>query len=472
MMSARRYLFTLLLCVSISGCFSQEMVSRHKAPLVQEGEVVLYLQPMPQEAQKLRFIIDGIFAIRDDGFESPFILIKDELNATELIGAQKRLASAILPPGIYNGISIRFKQAFMQTEEGDVALLVADEPIRVKRQFDVTRRKASTLFLSLNVAGNVTAGVRFTPGFSLASSGRVLINFNGYVTNTDSNFITVFNKKTMRVVDTIATSPGPMGLVIDQLRARAYVAASRADIIEVIDVFKGRIINRLRLNLKDRPIELAITPDGRTMVAVNNGANTVSIIDTLSMIELAKVPVGEGPASAVIDPSGFRAFIMNTRSSTISVIDLTQQNVSVTIGVEGSPLRAAFNREGSKLFVISRNSPNLSVIDLARLTVSAKVFIGLGALSIKVDDLTGLIYVGKRSGGEVMVIDPFALVFIDMIRVAGRAAFMTVDQEERNLFVAIPDKKMLQKINIISKKISSKIDVGEGAFAVAVMGER
>jgi hypothetical protein len=59
-----------------------------------------------------------------------------------------------------------------------------------------------------------------------------------------------------------------------------------------------------------------------------------------------------------------------------------------------------------------------------------------------------------------------------MIRVAGRAAFITVDEEERNLFVAIPDKKMLQKINITSKKISSKIDVGEGAFAVAVMGER
>jgi YVTN family beta-propeller protein len=221
MMSALRYFFILLLCVFSSSCFSQEVLSRHKAPLLQEGEVVLYLQPMPQEAQKLRFIIDGIFAIRDDGFESPFILIKDELNGAELIGIQRRLASAILPPGIYSGISIRFKQAFIQTEEGDVALLVANEPIRVKRQFDVTRRNASTLFLSLNAAGNVNAGVRFTPGFSLASSGRVLINLNGYVTNTDSNFISVFNKKTMQVVDTIATGQGPMGLVIDQLRGRA-----------------------------------------------------------------------------------------------------------------------------------------------------------------------------------------------------------------------------------------------------------
>ena len=471
-MPARRYFMILLLCLLSSGCFSQEMMPRHKAPLIQEGEVVLYLQPMPQAAQKLRFVIEGIFAIRDDGFQAPFILVQDELDADELTGVQKRLASAILPPGIYSGISIRFKQAFVQTEEGDVTLRVADEPLRVQHPFDVMRRRASTLFLSLNAAGNVKGGVQFTPGFSLASSGRVLINLNGYVTNADSNFITVFNKKTMQVVDTIATSQGPMGLVIDQLRGRAYVAASRDNIIEVIDVFKGQIINRLRLNLKDRPIELAITPDGRTMVAVNNGSNTVSLIDTLSMIELAKIAVGEGPVSAVISPSGRRAFIMNTRASTISVIDLTQRNVSVTLGVEGSPLRAAFNREGSRLFVISRNSPYLTVIDLARVSVSEKVFIGLGALSIKVDDVTGLIYVGKRSGGEVMVIDPFALVFIDMIRVAGRAAFMTVDQEERNLFVAIPDRKMLQKINITSKKISAKIDVAEGAFAVAVMGER
>jgi hypothetical protein len=31
---------------------------------------------------------------------------------------------------------------------------------------------------------------------------------------------------------------------------------------------------------------------------------------------------------------------------------------------------------------------------------------------------------------------------------------------------------VLQKIDITSKKISAKIDVAEGAFAVAVMGER
>ena len=82
-------------------------------------------------------------------------------------------------------------------------------------------------------------------------------------------------------------------------------------IIEVIDVFKNQIINRLRLSLNDRPIGLALTPDGTLLVSVNNGTNTVSIIDPLSMIELARINVGEGPYSAVMDPSGFRAFVLN-----------------------------------------------------------------------------------------------------------------------------------------------------------------
>ena len=107
-----------------------------------------------------------------------------------------------------------------------------------------------------------------------------------------------------------------------------------------------------------------------------------------------------------------------------------------------------------------------------RLRVTDKVFVGFGAESIRVDDQTGLIYVGKNIGGEIRVIDPFALVFIDMIPVAGRAVFLTIDQDERNLFVVIPDKRMLQKINIISKKISASIDVAEGAYAAAVLSER
>jgi YVTN family beta-propeller protein len=467
-----RCYFIFLLFFLIAGCLPEGLPSKYKAPLRDEGEVIIYLQSMPQEAEKLRFNINRISAVRDDGLVIPLSLAVNELRGADLNGIQKQLASGILPPGSYTGISLQVKKALVQTEEGEVALLVPEEPFRVDHLFNVTRKKASMLFLSFNASKFITDEFRFTPSFSLALPGRGLINLTGLVSNSESNTISVFNKKAFQVTDTIATGQGPKGLVLDQIRARAYAAVSRDDAIEVIDVFKRQIINRLKLNFRDNPIELALTPDGRTLVSVNHDSNTVSIIDAIAMVETRRITVGDGPNSAVVDPAGLKAYVMNSGSSTISVVDLTQRTLTVTISIEAPPLRAAFNRDGSKLYVISSNSPNLTEIDLSQLIVGKKNFIGMGAIAITVDKQTGKIYVSKSIGREISVIDPFSLMFIDTVPLAGKAVFMTIDGEERSLLVAVADRNKLQKINLTSKKLVAEIEVRKGAFAVVVMGER
>jgi len=50
--------------------------------------------------------------------------------------------------------------------------------------------------------------------------------------------------------------------------------------------------------------------------------------------------------------------------------------------------------------------------------------------------------------------------------------FQTIDDEERTLFVALADRRILQKINLTSKRVVAEIDVGKGAYAIAVMGQR
>jgi YVTN family beta-propeller protein len=419
-------------------------------PLTEQGEVLVYLQPFPQEAGRLRFMIDGISARQADGLQMPLSVSIDELKWADLAGLQKLLATGILAPGSYSGISIQISKAFIQTQEGEVALLVPEQPVTVEHAFKVTRRRALTLFLSFNASKFITDEIKFMPVFSLASSGRGLINLTGLVSNSGSNIISA----------------------LDQIRGRAYVAASRDDVIEVIDVFTRQMINRLKLNFKDNPIELVLTPDGRTLVSVNHDSNTVTIIDAVSMTEIRRITVGEGPRYAVVEPSGLRVFVLNSRSSTISVVDLTQRKIAVTIGVPAAPWRAAFNRNGSQLYVISSDSQNLAVVDSSRLILDKQIFIGMGAISITVDQNTDHIYVGKKIGGEIAVIDPFSSMFIDAVQIGGRAVDMTIDGEERSLLVALADRKKLQKINLTSKKLVAEIEVGEGAYAVVVMGER
>lgn len=467
----RPYLIFLVLFIIGSCLPAQQAAYKMKMPLDDEGEVFVYLQPLPQEAGKVRFTIGEIAAIRADGSHIPLSLYFNELKGAQLAGEQKLLATGILPPASYSGLAIKIKNAFVQTEEGDIALLVPEEPVAVDQLFEVKRRQSTTLFLSLNPSRIITGSIRFTPGFSLAGSAGILINFTGYVSNADANIITVFNKKTTKVVNTIATGLGPRGMVLDQRRARAYVAISGEDAVEVFDLFSASIINRIRLSFGDKPIELALTPDGRTLVAVNQGSNTVSIIDATSMFEVTKVSVGEQPTWAVVDPSGLKAFVLSSRSNTISVVDLTQRVISLTIAVKGGPLRGAFNRTGDRLYVISRDSPNLSVIDPKGLAVIGQIFVGPGSVSLRVDVRTGLILVGKKFGGEIKVVDPSSLMFIDSIKVGGNAAFMTIDREENSLFVVLPDRRLVQKFNLTSKKMMAEIEVGEGAHAAVVMSE-
>jgi len=463
-------IFSLLLI--LGSCFPQEYSHNYdKAVLDNEGEVLVYLQPLPQEASKLSFKMAEIFAVRADGVKIPLFLSFYEINGSDLLVRQRLLATGILPPGAYTGLSIKADKAFVQSEEGEIALLVPEEPVIAAKLFQVNRRQALTLFLSLNASGTVTGGITFTPAFSLATPGGILINLTGYVSNPGSNFISVFNKKTMEVVNGIATGRGPKGIVIDQNRTRGYVAISGDDMVEIYDVFTGKYIDRIKLNFRDNPIELALTPDGGTLVSVNHSSNTVSIIDAIAKIELRRIRVGEKPTSAAIDPSGLKAYITNSRSNTVSVVDLSQRMLAATISVEGSPVRAAFNRVGDALYVVSSNSPNLSVINPSSLTITDKIFIGTGAASIKVSRLNGLIYVGKSFGGEIAVVDPYSSMLIDSINVGGNAAFTTIDRQENTLFVVLPERRMVQKINLTSKNIAAEIEVGEGAYAVAVMGE-
>jgi YVTN family beta-propeller protein len=467
--------FIFLLIVFISGCFALEPGledSVEKMALTQEGEIILYLQPLPQEADRLHFEIGGLSAIRDDGSAIPVSLLLSELKGADLTGLQKLLASGAVPPGRYSGITIQIKQAFVETAEGKVALAVPEEALRVDHYFDVARQKASALFLSLNPAKMIKGENQFTPVFSLASAGGLLINFTALVSNPPSNLILVFNKKTMQVADAIATGRRPMALALDQFRSRVYVAVSRDDEVLAIDVFKRQIFSRLKLKFRDNPIDLVLTPDRRRLVSVNHDSNTVSLIDAFSLTEERRIRVGEGPNSAVMDPSGSRVYILNTRSRSISVVDLTQNTLVVTLGLEASPLRGTFDREGDTLFVINDDSPYVTVIDRSRLAVTGKIFVGAGAVSIKADVQNGLLYVGRRIGGEIAVIEPSSSMFVDTFQVGGRAEYLAIDNQERTLFVALSDRKILQKINLISKKVLSEIEVGKGAYEIVVMGER
>src|SRR4030042_2161054 len=114
MMHLRSYFIFLIFLILLSSCLPQESMNHMFSE--QEDATFIYLQSLPQEAYKLRIIIDGISAIQDDGTEIPFSLFFNELKGSGLAGLQRLLASGLLTEGSYSGLSIELKEGFILGE--------------------------------------------------------------------------------------------------------------------------------------------------------------------------------------------------------------------------------------------------------------------------------------------------------------------------------------------------------------------
>ena len=462
-------MFSALCIFALVGC--QAATSRLRPPLEEEGEVYLYIQPYPQEAERLRFSIEGMSAVSDDGREFPLEVSLREIRPNDL-RRQRLLASGKVPPGLYTGFSLKAKKAILKGEEGEAELLVPDQPARTDFSFNVIRKRAYIILLTFKYEGSIS-GVSFIPTFSAFVPAKPIISLAGYVTNTGSNNITVFDKRLGQAVGVIATGRGPVGMALDQRLRRVYVALSGEDAVEVIDVTMGEIINRARLSQGDRPQELALTPDGRLLLVVNAGSNTVSFIDANSFFELGRVNVGNGPHSILIDPNtGRRAYVFNTLSSTLSILDIPNRKIVTALSTDPSPLRGQFNRRGDRLYVIHELSNYLTVIDPSSLSTLRRFQVGIGATSIKVDNRTDLVFIGRKNDITTGVYDPLSFVPVDIIRTGGTIGYMTIDGEENNLYLVNEGKKSLMVNNLVRKKMVYEIDVGESPYWVVVMGER
>ncbi len=458
-------LFSLLW---LSGCQTMPVLPRPS--LENAGGIFLYVQPFPKEAENLTFSLEGVSAVTENGQEIPVSIAFKDCDASTL-GRQRLLAFFPLPPGAYSGFSFRVKSAELKTKEGAANLLVPEGPVMADFYFRAERKRAYVFQLALNY-GESIKNVAFSPVFRISVPEMPLSGLTGYVSNYGTDVITVFDKKRMEVSGAIATGRGPRGIAIDPLPLKAYVAISDDDAIEVIDLLSGNRINSARIAPGDDPREIALTPDGRMLLTANYGTKTVSFVDASNLVELRRVPVGDGPRSLLIDGTGRKAYVFNSYSNTMSVIDITRMEVAATVPLESSPVRGQFNRKGDRLYVIFSGSPYLVVMDVANLAVVRRQFVGLGAISIKVDTKTDLLYIGNRGADEVAVYSPFILTPAYYIRTAGSVSYMTIDGEENNLYLIMPQKKIVSVVNLISRKVVGEIDVGEDSQWVTMIGER
>jgi YVTN family beta-propeller protein len=293
------------------------------------------------------------------------------------------------------------------------------------------------------------------------------------VTNNGANTITVFDRKAGEAVDVIQTGRGPAGIAIDQKLRRAYVVLTGEETIEVIDIANGTITDRIRLRPGDAPSDLALTPDGSIILTANTGSNTVSMIDPLALVEFARFNVATMPSSVMIDRTGRKGYIFSSIAKDIAVLDIPNRTLlPVAFQTDSVALRGDFSRKGDKFYVFQAWSPYILVFDTLSLSLIRKVYDEIGIGWIKVDTNTDKIYVGKKDADHAAIYDPISFFTGDFLPAAGGVSHMTIDGEENNLYLIIPEKRLLQIINLVSRRVVREIDLDSNPYWTTMMGER
>ena len=466
-----RGLVVVTLSAMLGGCAAPATAMKRSAPLADEGEVYLYLQPFPQEASRLSFSVESVSAVSAQGTLTPLQVVLPSVTG-EAVKYQTLLAWGRLPHDDYIGFDVKVAKATLASEEGLSDLLLPPEPARVEAAFRLEIRRATVWSLSFRYAESVGKSFSFAPVFSALIPPRTATQVVAYCSNTGLDNLSLLDKRVKQVTAVMPAGRGPQGVVLDPSGNRAYVALSDEDQVQVIDMIAGTEITRIRLGGGDRPRELALAPGGKLLVSTNPGTNTVSFIDPVAGIELSRLTAGEEPSTILLDRRGRRAYVFNRRSSNVTVLDLANRSVVSTIATDPEPVRGQLNAAGTRLYVIAAGSAYLTVYALPGQTVVGRVFVGLGTAAIKVDTRTELIYLAKEGESRVFVHDPFSFMPIDDFDIPDGTSYMAIEDLENTLWLLLPARRSIAVVDLTSRKMLGTMDVGSLPYQVAIVGER
>jgi len=125
------------------------------------------------------------------------------------------------------------------------------------------------------------------------------------------------------------------------------------------------------------PVDMAITPDGRTVVSVGCKQictpGFVQLFDTAGQLFTQEIRVDGNPYRVVLAPDGGTAYVANLTGPSVSFVDLVTKTVTHTVRVPVQPTGLAIAPGGASLYVASQTQGALSVVDVASATLGAQL---------------------------------------------------------------------------------------------------
>src|SRR6201997_1008230 len=202
-----------------------------------------------------------------------------------------------------------------------------------------------------------------------------------YITCENSAVVAVVDRKTNKVVDAIDSgSTNGHRLVVSPDGERLYTENEEDGTVSVIDLPRRKLLGKIKT---PRPLAgIAIAPDGRTVVAVDDAQPSLFLIDAVEGRVTGEVRLEGVPKAAQIAryaPDDSLLAVTSLNSDMVSLIDPSfREQTAIKVGSQ--PMDMAFR--GDELFVACQGDGSVHVIDIPKAGVKHSFQAGTGCESL------------------------------------------------------------------------------------------
>jgi PQQ-dependent catabolism-associated beta-propeller protein len=310
-----------------------------------------------------------------------------------------------------------------------------------------------------------------------------------YVTNEDSQELTVIDTRTDSVVATIPVGTRPRGVRISRDGKTAYVALSGSpkcpptmpdeecekltadkskDGIAVVDV-ATRKVSRVLPGGSD-PETFDISQDGLTLFVSNEDANTASIVDIASGKVKATVPVGREPEGVRLQPDGAVVWVTGETDHNLTLLDTQTGKVIGQVGVGKRPRDLAFSPDGKLAYVTSEIDGTVWVIDVPARKAIKVIQLPKDSkpMGVVVSRDGKRIYVANGRGGTVSLIDAATNTVKNTVAVGQRPWGIALTSNGRKLYTANGPSNDVTVLDAEGMQVIRKIPAGKIPWGVAM----
>lgn len=221
----------------------------------------------------------------------------------------------------------------------------------------------------------------------------------------------------------IMVGKSPHGVAVNPNTDRIYVTNQESDSVSIIDGKTQRVVTK-DIHVGTFPHVVATNPITNKIYVTNWGtidtnSSIVSVLDGRTNEIIADIPTGNSPHSVVVNPNTNRAYVTNEDDNTVSVIDGNTYKVLKSIRVGNSPADIVINEATNMIYVANQDDDAVSVINGSKDhgTVIAAIASGSQPHGDAFNPHTNKLYVSNVGSNTITVINATTNKIIDSITI-------------------------------------------------------